>query len=321
MHAAHAMPSQEHEALVELFRADPALVLALLGALGVAVPGACGARGLDTAFGALAVDYHADSVAEVLGPSDARELVVIVEVQLAVDPDKHRAWPLYLANARARYGAPACVLVVALRADVESWARQPVPLGPGGSVFKALVVGPSAVPRVTDDAAARAEPELAVLSAVVHGDDADVGLAIALAALEAAAPLEEPRARLYFDVIMGALGPAARRALEDGMDLRKYEYKSEFARKYVAQGREEGRAEGETKGRAEGETKGRAEGETKGRTEAKADALITVLRARGLGPTEADAARIRRMQDVTTLDVWIARAATAARVEDVLLDP
>src|SRR5208283_2690950 len=109
------------------------------------------------------------------------------------------------ANARARYGAPACVLVVAPSAEVEAWARQPITLGPGGSVFKALVVGAGAVPRVTDEAAARAEPELAVLSAVVHGDEGEVGLAIALAALEAAAPLAEPKAKLYFDVVMGAL--------------------------------------------------------------------------------------------------------------------
>ncbi|HEU4626564.1 MAG TPA: DUF4351 domain-containing protein [Steroidobacteraceae bacterium] len=34
------------------------------------------------------------------------------------------------------------------------------------------------------------------------------------------------------------------------MDARAYEYQSDFARQYVAQGREEGRAEGEASGRA-----------------------------------------------------------------------
>ena len=48
---------------------------------------------------------------------------------------------------------------------------------------------------------------------------------------------------------MSSLGEAARQALKN-MDAGKYEYQSDFARGYFAQGRAEGLAEGEAHGRA-----------------------------------------------------------------------
>jgi hypothetical protein len=47
---------------------------------------------------------------------------------------------------------------------------------------------------------------------------------------------DEQQARLYYDVIMDALPEAIRRILEAQME--RYEYKTEFARKYVAEGRQ-----------------------------------------------------------------------------------
>jgi hypothetical protein len=44
---------------------------------------------------------------------------------------------------------------------------------------------------------------------------------------------------------MASLDAAAQRALEDEMQSGKYEYRSDFARRYVGQGREEGRLEGD----------------------------------------------------------------------------
>ncbi|WP_437969351.1 hypothetical protein WMF04_08655 [Sorangium sp. So ce260] len=73
-------------------------------------------------------------------------------------------------------------------------------------------------------------------------------------------------------------------------------------------------AQGRKKGRAEGEAKGRAEGEAKGRQ----DALLTLLRARGLSPSQDDEARIRACADAAKLDRWIAQAATATTVRAAL---
>jgi flagellar biosynthesis/type III secretory pathway protein FliH len=70
--------------------------------------------------------------------------------------------------------------------------------------------------------------------------------------------LDVERSTLYFDLVEASLSEAARKALRS-MDPAKYEYQSEFARHYFAQGRAEGEAEGEAKGRAEGKAEGKAE--------------------------------------------------------------
>ncbi|WP_437328089.1 hypothetical protein [Sorangium sp. So ce381] len=77
-------------------------------------------------------------------------------------------------------------------------------------------------------------------------------------------------------------------------------------------------AQGRKKGRAEGEAKGRAEGEAKGRAEGRQDALLTLLRARGLSPSQDDEARIRACADAARLDRWIVQAATATTVREAL---
>lgn len=64
---------------------------------------------------------------------------------------------------------------------------------------------------------------------------------IALAAEMASVRLDEDRSKSYLDLVLAALSEAARRELQ-AMDPAKYEYQSEFAKRYVAQGMLEGRA-------------------------------------------------------------------------------
>jgi predicted transposase YdaD len=94
---------------------------------------------------------------------------------------------------------------------------------------------------------------------MAHGRDAnhERAVEIALAAQKASLGLDADRSKIYFDLILNSLGEAARQALKN-MDTRKYEYQSDFARQYIAQGRAEGAAEGRSEGRAEGEALGRA---------------------------------------------------------------
>jgi hypothetical protein len=76
------------------------------------------------------------------------------------------------------------------------------------------------------------------------------------------------------------------------MTAKTYEYQSDFAKRYVAQGEARGRAEGEARGRAEGEARGRAEGEARG--------VLTVLAARGIAvPDDVRARRGADARDVT----------------------
>lgn len=58
--------------------------------------------------------------------------------------------------------------------------------------FRVRVIGPDAVPQVTDHDHAKREPQLAVLSAVVHGaGDLEVAVPVARAAVQAVMALDD----------------------------------------------------------------------------------------------------------------------------------
>ena len=59
--------------------------------------------------------------------------------------------------------------------------------------------------------------------------------------------------------------------------------------------------------------RGIAEGQVKG----EAEALLTVLSARGLEPDEARQQRIKACQDLAQLKQWLRRAVTASSLDDV----
>jgi hypothetical protein len=83
------------------------------------------------------------------------------------------------------------------------------------------------------------------------------------------------------------------------------------------QGRDEGRREGHDEGRREGHDEGRREGEAT----ARARAVLTVLQARGLAVPDAARERVLAQKDPTRLERWLAKAAVAASVADVLDEP
>jgi hypothetical protein len=233
------VPSPLHEALVFLFRSNPALAPELLhNALHVALPQYSEAR-VDSAelTDIQPAEYRADVVV-LLRESDP-VLGIVIEVQLSKDERKRYVWPAYVVSLRRRIERPVLLLVVTPNEAVARWAAKPIDLG-GGNRFVPCVLRPAAVPEVGDVEKARAEPELAVLSAMAHGRDVDAPKAarIAFAAQTASLGLDEDRSRLYFDLVSSSLSEAARRELQ-AMDFAKYEYQSDFAKRYVAQGRAE----------------------------------------------------------------------------------
>jgi hypothetical protein len=72
-----------------------------------------------------------------------------------------------------------------------------------------------------------------------------------------------------------------------------YEYQSEFARKYVAQGREEGRHEGEQA------------------------ALFEVLDARGLKVDAGTRQRILACKDLSQLKLWLRKAVSVESAQEL----
>jgi hypothetical protein len=105
--------------------------------------------------------------------------------------------------------------------------------------------------------------------------------------------IDEERARFYFDLVMCSLNDTARTALEALMRSGTYEYQSEFARRYLAQGREEGRQE---------------EGMS---------ALLEVLEARGLHVDEQARQRIAACTELEQLKRWLRKAVAVQSVQEL----
>jgi hypothetical protein len=93
------------------------------------------------------------------------------------------------------------------------------------------------------------------------------------------------------DLVLASVNEAARAILEAVMASGNYEYQSDFARRYVAQGVAEGQAIGEAKGRAH--------------------AILAVLTERRVLVPEDVRAQITQCADLALLDRWLARAVTA----------
>jgi hypothetical protein len=289
-----------------MFRHRPELAAELLTvAFGLSLPSYDHAR---LGSGELTpIEHRADTVVE-LRTGKTPVLAVVVEVQLSRDPAKRFSWPVYQAVVRARLRCPTALLVICPDAATAAWCASTIQLGPTNT-FTPIVLGPRQIPRMTDPYGAADNPELAVLSAMAHGGraDQDKVLHTVPAALLS---VDDQHAKLYYDLVLAALPAAARRHLEELMTT-AYQYQSDFARKYVAEGEAVGRAEGEAVGRAQGEAVGRAQGEV--------TALLTVLAARGIDVPGDDHARITGCTDLDQLTTWLRRAATADSIHDVLL--
>ncbi|MEJ3745976.1 hypothetical protein WEI85_22125 [Actinomycetes bacterium KLBMP 9797] len=291
------MPSSEHEGLVELFRHRPELVVDLLhDVLAVELPRYQRVRLESADLTELTpTEYRADLVvtlADADGGIGAPVLAVVVEVQLSRDGGKRWSWPVYLATLRARLRCPVVLLVVCTDAAVAGWCATPVELGHPRFVLAPLVVGPRQVPVVTDAGVACAAPELAVLSAMAHAAHPDRDKVLR-ALVDGLASVDQERWTLYSDVVFAALPAAARRYLEALMGTGTYEYRSEFVRRYVLQGRAEGRVEGEAR------------------------AVLAVLATRGIEVPDDVRARISGCTDVEQVETWLRRAVTARTVADL----
>jgi len=318
------MPTVEHDALAELFRFQPALAVALLGdVLGLPIPDHASFDLPETDFTqTMTTEYRADRVVLLRDRNGDPVLGVVVEIQRAIDERKRWSWPVYVAALRAQSKCPVALLVVCLDDETAAWGRQPIDLG-FGQVVQPFAVGPNALPSIREPETASRLPELAVLSAMTHGNDEPDGLDTVLAAMVALARFDDERARFYLDLILARLNERVRRALE-AMRMQKYEYQSEFAKKYYGQGKQEGFAEGlsqgEAKGKAEGEAKGKAEGEARGQARGEAQAILAVLEARGLEVPAKVRKAVLSCTDLAQLDAWV-RAAVSVPNAAALLTP
>ncbi len=225
-------------------------------------------------------------------------LAVIVEVQRRQDPGKIWSWPMYVVSLRTRLECPVILLVVCPEASVARWCARPIELGHPGLVLKPLVAGPNEVPVITDPGQAAEDIELAVLS-VIHHAAAPEGPEILNALFTALHNLDRDQAGMYAAMVRAALPGEIWDHLERHLKTETHEYLSDWARDNIAKGKAEGRAEGKVEGHAE--------------------AILTVLSARGIEVSEDISEKIRKCHDLDRLAAWL-RAAATVDSSDALLD-
>jgi len=160
------------------------------------------------------------------------------------------------------------------------------------SVVRPLVLGPAIVPEVTDPAQAEREAELAILSAVAHGNGPN-GLAVALAALGVLGRVDREHAAVYFQIIWEALRAPMQRALEAKIMEQRTEAKATFP-PFVQRLIEGGRLEG------------------------LREVVLRLVARAGIPLTEDDRARIQACDDASTLERWAENVLGAKTVADVL---
>ncbi|MFT3768435.1 MAG: hypothetical protein QM820_23550 [Minicystis sp.] len=246
------------------------------------------------------VEFRADLVLELRDSQDRVVFAIVLESQRDQETRKKYAWPVYVAVARAERECPTVALVIAIDGGVAAWASERIDLGLGLGTLQPLVLGPATVPVVTDLAIAEREIELAILSAMAHGNGPD-GLAVVQVALTALGRLDREHAAVYFQIIRDVLREPMRRALEALVMQRQAEGEVEFppfAQRIFEQG----------------ESKGLREGKLDGLREA----LLRLLARAGIALSDDDRARIQACTDPATLDRWIDNVLGAKTASEVL---
>ncbi|HWN68263.1 MAG TPA: hypothetical protein VNM90_11545 [Haliangium sp.] len=303
-----------HQVLVALLLERPEVLTSVLASAAQPdAPRDARIRPATTTFTSLSPpSYHADLAFRVEDAAGKLQELVIGEVQLGRDRRKHISWPVYLTAARAEVGldCPVTLVVVALTPEVARWCKQPIALDQHGSVVQPVVLGPEDIPRIVDIEAARAQPALAVLSAVVHARSEDAPQ-IATAALIACRTLDSEYAYQYADMVEARLDDVARRALEELMEIQGYRPLLPRNRKAFDAGEKKGLEKGRKEGQKEGLEQGR---------HALTSLLIRLLEQR-FGPLPAYAARAIAAANVETLTEWGARVLDAASLQDILPRP
>jgi hypothetical protein len=291
------MPSITHQFLVTMLREAPALITHLFElATGKPLPAGASTTLTSAQFTDVEPpEYSADAAHLIKDPTDATLGTLILEAQLSPSEGKHRSWLQYVATQHAKSKRPVTVVVLAIDEPTERWCAEPHIYDHVGSAFRPVVIGPSMIPRITDIAQARALPELAVLSAMAHSADPDVEH-IGLTALAACESLDSDQGRRYGDFISAWLFDVARITLRKLMAQQGYEYVSEFARQFVAEGRKEGIEEGEKK-------------------------LLVKQLARKFGELSAEVRERIEAASSEQVDLWGERVLTAQSIEQVFAEP
>jgi hypothetical protein len=243
------------------------------------------------------------------------------------------SWIVYRAGVRSRHHCRGWTLVLSPEADVRERAKTLFEHEPE---LRPLIVEPDLIPQIVDFSQACQEPELTILSAVMHSRSEDA-VVCARAALVALFAVPRETRQCYLDLVSASLTEdqmaeaAQQLPPEVEVELSKMELESYAYTQGLRLGRDAGVEEGRKAGREEGRRAGREEGRRAGREEgsqqtlqaARAAILATMhttLAQNGIVLDETSRSRIERCQDLEQLSQWLVRAVTARSATE-LFDP
>jgi hypothetical protein len=301
------MVSFEHQGLCKLLGERPGLVRVLLRTLlRIELPSKSVIVPAPETIRELRLPEHAADVVVANRRTTRRRLheAFVFEVQLRPDKDKWWSWPVHLAGTRARLRCPTTLVVITTNERTARWASSPIDLGRTQAMLQPLVIGPRQIPSTLELREARACPELATLAVLVHGRRPGskrlgrIALEVVLERL-AKGHTED---RLLLELITGSLPKRTLREIEVEMDLNTAPLLGWWSKERIAKGRRQGLKEGRRDGLQEGQQQ----------------ALLLVLRSRGLVPTPAQRRRIESCTEPRQLAAWLRRAARVESVAQLL---
>jgi hypothetical protein len=273
-----SMPSKTHDGIINFIRDRPAFAAELLSdALHINLPEHTVAR-LQSAdlTEVSSTEFRADAVIALDGRGKT-SAAIVTEIQLRPDDDKRYSWPVYLTTLRARLQCPVYLLVISPSRRAAKWCAEPIDCGHPGFVLRPFTIGPDQIPGITDHGLAAKSLELAMLSAMAHGQLPE-NHKVLDAAIAAISSVDRDRGRRYYDILLAAVPEAGRRYLENRMTTSEYRFTSEtFLRM-------------------------------------QAEAMLKMMTLRGIAVSDSIRERIMNVckeQDVDEFDKLLAKAATA----------
>lgn len=232
------------------------------------------------------------------GPPQDPWYAVISEIETRLSTEKLNQTLRYAVTLWLQLDKPVYVIVITPDRRAGTF-RRPVTVNAGkvSITLDPCVYGPDNIPVLTDPHQVIADPALAALSVMAHGERKEVGETF----LKGLNDLDDDNAPRYYEYAHKMASAPARRVLEALMSTSAWLVSSPFARKHFGEGRAEGLAEGLAKGKTEGE----------------ATLLLTLLDARGIAVSDEIRARITSCSDPGQFDVWTRRAAVAGSADEV----
>ena len=311
--------SSLHETLLQMFRSQPHLLLLWMEKLlSLKLPSYSSFELRPGDFTqSRPIEFRADLVL-VLKHKGKNVLGLVIEIQLRWDPMKQWTWPVYAATLSHQLKCPVEVLVVTPSASVAKRCADPI--RSGGLWLQPKVLGPQSIPLVTRLQHAKSNPELGVLSVLAHGKT-EQGWAVAEPVLGAMKRVDIEPSEMYIEAIWRSLSPGFQQKMEAMMKKEGFRYKNPIFQQWMNEGLEKGlekgRSQGKTEGLAQGEARGMEKGLAQGETRGKASTLLTFLEARGWSVSAPERKRIDHCKDMSKLEQWVRRAATASSLQEV----